>query len=560
VIGARIPLGLAVGYEVSITLSGVPAAMYYGHDATVSGTCTPLTATVTVTVNGIAFGSAVASGGSWSITEPVPLGAIGEWVPVVATIGGYSVESTTSVRDVTLISVPSIMVVGVNDTVYGNRYPSNSVVSVTVDGEAFATDSSTDEYWSVMAAATDAMIGAGVAVVASIDSGSDTATDTTDVKLVAIDTFDDPMSAGVSTTISGRVKPNETVTVTINGEAFGSDSTTSEGTWSVTADPTSAMGGEDVDVVASVTAGSDTVTADVYSVAITGIDDALFNGVSTTISGTCTPPTATVTVTIDGESFGSDVASGGAWSVTAEPSAAMVGDVNVVASAGATSDTVATSVLDPLILLRRGEDVSVDGSNNISTWGDLGDMSNDVTQGTEAARPASVTNGADFTPNDSLQNSTVGNDIGNAKSNLYAIITFKSDTTAGVYYGLLNVGNYSNNWGEVAVDVSSNTLNWRFNTNSQTYATAFTDTASYHVAEIHYVSGNADLYLDGTRVKDDLVVSSLDCSGLKLVIGSVYGDGTGNFNGVISDVFMDVRGLSATSRAAAYSYFNSRKP
>lgn len=56
------------------------------------------------------------------------------------------------------------------------------------------------------------------------------------VTQVAIASVDSLAIVGADTTVSGTCPPGQTVVVTVGGEAFGTDTTTSDGTWSITAE------------------------------------------------------------------------------------------------------------------------------------------------------------------------------------------------------------------------------------------------------------------------------------------------------------------------------------
>jgi hypothetical protein len=82
-------------------------------------------------------------------------------------------------------------------------------------------------------------------------------------------------------------------------------------------------------------------------------------GVEITVSGTCVPATAAVDVTVNGETLGSTVGVGGAWSVTADVTYAMVGaSVDVVATAGSALDTTTIDVIGPEYHWDRGSETT----------------------------------------------------------------------------------------------------------------------------------------------------------------------------------------------------------
>ena len=120
-------------------------------------------------------------------------------------------------------------------------------------------------------------------------------------------------------------------------------------------------------------------------------------GVSLTVSGTCAPATATVSVTVNGETLGSTVGVGGAWSVTADATYAMVGaSVDVVATAGSASDTTTIEVIGPEYHWDRASETlnAVPDPDTIAALHNQGAAGTaDLAQATEALQPQVGTDG-----------------------------------------------------------------------------------------------------------------------------------------------------------------------
>jgi hypothetical protein len=126
---------------------------------------------------------------------------------------------------------------------------------------------------------------------------------------------------------------------------------------------------------------------------------------------------------------------------------------------------------------------------------------------------------------------------------------FKADTTAG-NKGLFAIGAFGGTADIVSIYINNSVLTAYSGTG--TASVAFTDTSSWHHVALVYASSTVTLYLDGVAVKTGVFPSSINFTGKTTVIGSHYILGSYDFDGLIDDVRLYSRDLSADEIQALY--------
>lgn len=357
---------------------------------------------------------------------------------------------------------------------------------------------------------------------------------------------------GVSATITVTAlnAEGQTAVITVDGETWGSG-TVSGGSVAVTATPTSAMEGAGVAVVATVGGTTASTTADVLvrSITFDALPDiyvATGTGITYAITGTTAnvPDGTTITITVNGQAWGSGTVTSNAFSVAATPSDAMANlTAAVVATVPGATKTgsircVGPSLFAGLMLdLRRKVDYSL--APSIQTWGNQSGGNYDVSAPAEANQPADGATGPDFSGDadpdaDYLLNSDLGNAIGTV-SDLYVAVAFRADVTSG-NDGILYLGQFLGGEGTLQLFLVSNYISAQTIGIADPPYTAFTDTAAFHVLDFQLVSGVGTPAIDGVGF-GTMASGALALDGLKIVLCAYYNSSYA-FNGVIANVLI----------------------
>ena len=187
-LGLGLGLGLLSALRARIALVSVPASLTVGTPAMITGTSDAEGSTVTVTVNGEAWGSAVVSGGAWSVTSTPTAAMAGVGVDVGATVNGVTASGTTTVvHAMSITSLADALYVGVTSEIAGTTTALDGAdISVTVNGESFGSTTASGGTWSVSAAPSALMVGSGVDVLATDALGSSASATTTVLTIFAV--------------------------------------------------------------------------------------------------------------------------------------------------------------------------------------------------------------------------------------------------------------------------------------------------------------------------------------------------------------------------------------
>lgn len=201
-------------------------------------------------------------------------------------------------------------------------------------------------------------------------------------------------------------------------------------------------------------------------------------------------------------------------------------------------DMVNGRVLD----LRRDTGYIYAPDPSLLTWSDQSGWGHHCTAPASANQPTVVANGVDFdgaaSPNgDYLINTALGTALGTV-GNLYVAVVFRADVAANSrglvsFYTAANV--------RLVIQIGGAAIIWRTNNAAQSTTLAFSDTASYHIAELAIVSGVGTPYFD-SAAKATLSCGALSFDSFAVSVGSID-NGTqgwvpGVFDGVISNVLI----------------------
>ena len=148
----------------------------------------------------------------------------------------------------------------------------------------------------------------------------------------------------------------------------------------------------------------------------------------------------------------------------------------------------------------------------------------------------------------------LGSILGSSNEGISTSMWFKTNRTEvptndGLYY----LGTFAGAQGEFAAVIFNDTILLLVD-RLQKGNIAFTDTTSWH----HYVSTydgvRAKQYLDNVLVTNIAYSAVLDFTNLKTIIGGYFDDGIFTFDGLIDDVLIYNRALSASKIALLYQF------
>lgn len=437
-------------------------------------------ATVSVTINGNTYNTTADGNGDWSIT--VPGGdALGEGtydvtVNATDTLGNTSgnvtfnnaltIDTSTPAPTLNALSTTADTTPDISGTA-----EAGATIAVTVNDNTYITTADGNGDWSITVPGADALgDGTYTITVSATDTLGNTSGDATFNDALTIDTTTpaptlDAMSATADTTpdISGSAEANADITVTINGETYN---TTADGNgdWSITIPGADALGEGTYDVTVRATDGIGNTSGDVTYNDVLTIDTSTdaptlasldpTQDTTPELSGTAEAG-ATISVTINGETYITTADGNGDWSVTV-PGVDALADGNYDVTVNAT-DTLGNSSGNVTF----NDAVTIDTSTPAPTVDGLttNDDTPTVTGTAEAGATVAVTiNGTTY--------NTTANGSGN-----WSITT--STIPVGTYTVLVNV-----------TDTAGNT-------NQTTATDAVTVNANYSYEETQLTSGLA---------------------------------------------------------------------
>ena len=348
---------------VAIT-SPSDGAMLIDGTPTIRGTA-EAGATVTVTIDGIVVGMAVADGsGAWSVTPTTAL-ADGPHSVVATAVDGAGNTAMDAV-DVTLMADTSTTVTidrPADGAVTGDTTPllsgtaePGASVAITIDGVLVATVTADAAGAWFYVPSTALAAGPHTVSVIATDSVDNTATDTTTFtvdtsipSLTLVAPGDGTITAERRPVVSGTADPGAFVVVIVDGVTVGTVRTDADGTWSIPVASDLADGPHTATATTTNASGATATESNDFTVDSTAPSIVITTPVDGSVIGTATPaisgnaePGATVEVRVDGALVGTATAAAdGTWSVTpTTPLAA--GSHIVVATASDADGNVAT--------------------------------------------------------------------------------------------------------------------------------------------------------------------------------------------------------------------------
>src|SRR5699024_1772145 len=228
------------------------------EDTTIGGTAEPgSTVTVTFTDGKTATGTADSEGNYTNeIQTNIDLKG-GENIVVTAADkdGNKSEEATTTVKDTTAPSAPTVNGVTSEDTTIGGTAEPGSTVTVTFPGGTTATGTADDQGNYTVEIPSDVKLDGGepIKVVATDKEGKKTEEETTTVKdTTAPDAPTVKEVTSEATTVSGTAEPGSTVTVTFPDGTTSTGTADSEGNYTIEIpSDVDLEGGEPIKVVAT---------------------------------------------------------------------------------------------------------------------------------------------------------------------------------------------------------------------------------------------------------------------------------------------------------------------
>ncbi|WP_227367826.1 Ig-like domain-containing protein [Halomonas sp. M20] len=297
-----------------------------------SGTVDDPTATVTVSVDGVEYFATNNGDGTWTLAdETLEALAPGETaVSVTATdpAGNESVASATLTldQDAPTATIDDLVTSDTTPALSGSVDDPDASITITLGDTEYTATNNGDGTWTL---ADDALPSLGdggytVAVTATDAAGN---TGPTKSGTLTVDTLtptltvDDLVTNDTTPSISGTVDdPTATVIITVDSAEYAGTNN-GDGTWTLADDSLTELpeGDTEISVTATDPAGNEsiasaTVTLDRDAPTAT-IDDLVTSDTTPALSGRVDDPAATVTVTVDGESYAASNNGDGTWTL-----------------------------------------------------------------------------------------------------------------------------------------------------------------------------------------------------------------------------------------------------
>ena len=142
-------------------------------------------------------------------------------------------------------------------------------------------------------------------------------------------------------------------------------------------------------------------------------------------------------------------------------------------------------------------------------------------------------------------------------ANISVSMWIKPDVTSGNDL-FFNIGNFSNSFGEIAFQLSSNTFLIRIDNAAYRLSVSYTNTSAWNHIGFVYDGGNSantKMYINGalqSATTGGVHPSTLDLSGLKTIIGAGYSSSF-PFDGIIDEVSVFNSSLSPSDITAIYN-------
>ncbi len=363
---ANLPGGLLV--DVTAPVIGVNTLVTTDTTPALTGTVDDTAAVILVTVAGQSQNATNNGNGTWTLADNTLTALVDGLYDVTATatdsLGNVGGESTTNeLRIDTSGPVVTINRLVTNDStprITGTVDEAGIAINVTVEGNTYAAVNNGDGTWTLADNSIAPALGAGTYDLMAVASdglgnaGADTTSDELTIDLtVPVVTVATSLTPLASPNLNGAIDDIfATVTVTVGGQTRTATNI-GNGTWVLVSgalDPLPS-GVYDVVVEARDTAGNiatdattDELTVDL-GVPVVTVDELATNDNTPPLSGTVDDPTATVTVTVAGQSVIATNNGDGTWSIADNVLTTLAdGSYNVIAVA---EDAAGNAGTDP---------------------------------------------------------------------------------------------------------------------------------------------------------------------------------------------------------------------
>jgi len=302
-----------------------------------SGTVNDPTATIRVTVNGRTYPATNNGNGSWTLADNI-ISALPDGIydiAVTATDAAGNSGSDNSTNELAIdSSAPAVTVASqvTNDTtpgLSGTVSDPNATISVTVNGNTYTATNNGNGTWALPNNTINALPdGTYNVVVTATDIAGNSGSDSTINELTIDSTVPAVTVASLTTNdttppLSGTVNdPAASISVTVDGNTYPATNN-GDGTWTLPDNVINALsdGSYDVTVTATDTAGNSrsetianalTIDATAPTVTVTAL-----TGSDTTpaLSGTIDDPNATISVTVNGNTYPATNNGDGTWTL-----------------------------------------------------------------------------------------------------------------------------------------------------------------------------------------------------------------------------------------------------
>jgi hypothetical protein len=249
-------------------------------------------------------------------------------------------------------------------------------------------------------------------------------------------------------------------------------------------------------------------------------------GAVITVSGRRTPGT-TVLVTIGfdgGEAFGEDSEAGkSTWSITAACPDEEGDNVPIIASVG--SDVVVKTIgrvlLEPLEAFEPGKGETLRAGTYVTAWDGVRGA-HAFSQESDSYQPVHAADSIDYTPQQHLENTTIGTAFGDGVTSLWFAVAFQCDDPAR-QQGIMQIGIGTGSASPLTAKIQSGTLYVQSVAAASPLSTSVN--TSRHVLVGQISGGNIQAWLDGASIGTAAMSGGIDLAGETALAGRQYTSG-----------------------------------
>ncbi len=320
-----------------VTITGLTTA---DNTPALTGTISDPTATIQVTVDGNTYAATNNGDGTWTLADNTITLALldGTYdVSVSATDGVSNIGTDASVDELVVdTTAPVVTITGLNTSdntpaLTGTVSDPTASIQVTVDGNTYAATNNGDSTWtladnSIAPALADGTYDVSVTATDGVGNvGTDASVNELTVDTTApVVTITSLSTADNTPALTGTVNdPSATIQVTVNGNTYAATNN-GDGTWTLADNaiaPALADGTYDVSVAAADSLGNAGNDASVNELVVdTTAPVVTITGLTTAdntpaLTGTVNDPTATILVTVDGNTYAATNNGDGTWTL-----------------------------------------------------------------------------------------------------------------------------------------------------------------------------------------------------------------------------------------------------